>query len=103
MESDRILQSSRVELRCWNGHSRFSSGQRSHCGPRDKNLKSAKSRDTQRHEYHVFPTFHKFFVDNFTGIVFARIDVDSLLDNSIGSAAERPSGSILFVSGLYSE
>jgi len=62
-----------------------------------------KSRETQRHEYHVFPTFHKFFVDDFAGVVFARIDVDSLLDNSIGSAAERPSGSILFVSGLYSE
>jgi len=51
----------------------------------------------------VFATFHELFVDDFTGVVFTRLNVDSLLDNGISSTAKRPAGSILFVSGSHSK
>ena len=45
--------------------------------------------------YHVFASFHELLVDHLASIVYSCLDVNGLLDNSIGPASQRPARAIL--------
>ncbi len=45
--------------------------------------------------YHMLPALHELLVDNLASKVFSRLDVNSLLNNCIRSAAERLARAIL--------
>ena len=45
----------------------------------------------------MFTTFHKFFVDDFAGKVFARFDMDGFLYDGISAASKGLPSSILLI------
>lgn len=45
----------------------------------------------------MFSALHQFLIDDFAGIVFPRLDVNSFLYNGVCTAAERLSSPILLV------
>ena len=45
----------------------------------------------------MFPSLHKFLVDHFARIIFAGLDMDSLLYNGVGTAAKSLAGAILVI------
>jgi hypothetical protein len=49
--------------------------------------------------HHMLPPLHELLVDDFTSIIFATLDVNSLLDDRIRSATECLARTVLLSGG----